>query len=156
MVLCKRKMWFPGADAMLAPKVRINPLVVELAVLNWRKSLTFYTDLLDFGVVFDRTQEGFAFLQRDDAQLMLYQANLERNLVVDDAPLTPPLGRGMNVQIQVARVEPIIQVLKSASIPFVLDPEERSYRAGDITLVVRQFAVADPDGYVIRLTERIA
>ncbi len=47
------------------------------------------------------------FLTRGNAQLMFYQANLERNLVGDDALLARPLGRGMNVQIRVNAVQPL-------------------------------------------------
>lgn len=133
----------------------INPLVVEFAVLDWRSSLTFYTDLLGFEVVFSRPEEGFVFLGLGGAQIMFYQANLERNLLAEDAPLTRPLGQGVNLQIQVETIEPLTKALASANIGLALDPEERWYRIDDSSLGVRQFAVADPDGYLLRFSQPI-
>jgi catechol 2,3-dioxygenase-like lactoylglutathione lyase family enzyme len=133
----------------------INPLVVEFAVLDWRSSLTFYTDLLGFEVVFSRPEEGFVFLKFGGAQIMFYQANLERNLLAEDTPLTRPLGQGVNLQIQVETIEPLVKALASANVGLALDPEERWYRIDNTSLGVRQFAVADPDGYLLRFSQPI-
>ena len=133
----------------------VNSLVVEFAVIDWRRSLKFYTELLGFEVVYDRPEEGFVFLQLGGAQIMFYQANLERNLVAGGAPLKPPLGVGVNLQIQVETIEPMLAALERANLELSLAPEERWYRVGDISLGVRQFAVADPDGYLLRFSERI-
>ena len=133
----------------------ISPLVVEFAVFDWRKSLDFYTDLLGFKVVYDRRDEGFVFLRLGGAQVMFYQANLERNLVTDAASLKPPLGQGMNLQIQGEAVEPLIRALTQARVALTLAPEERWYRMGNMSLGVRQFAVADPDGYLLRFSQCI-
>ena len=127
----------------------------QFAVLDWRKTLEFYTDLLGFVPLYDRPDEGFVFLKLGDAQIMIYQANLERNLVTDNAPLQPPLGRGVNLQIQVASIRTLVNALTQAQIPLVLEPEERQYRVRDEHIFVRQFAVADPDGYLLRFSERI-
>lgn len=86
---------------------------------------------------------------------MLYQANLERNLVSDDATLTRPLGRGVNLQLQTTAVAPIIETLLSNGIQLALEPEERWYRVREFELGVLQFAVADPDGYLLRFSEPI-
>jgi len=133
----------------------INPLVVEFAVLDWRKSLEFYTDLLGFKVVYDRPEEGFVFLKLGGAQVMIYQANQERNLVADTASLERPLGQGMNLQIQVEAIEPLIQALAQARVALTLAPEERWYRMGSMSLGVQQFAVADLDGYLLRFSQHI-
>ena len=142
-------------DKGVEPVPSINPLVVEFAVLDWRESLAFYTELLGFQAVFRRPEEGFVFLRLGDAQIMFYQANLERNLVADDAPLRRPLGQGVNLQIQVAAIEPLILTLERANVRLPLPPEERWYRIGDHSLGVRQFTVADPDGYLLRFSEAI-
>lgn len=46
-------------------------LIPELAVTNCNASLKFYCDILGFTIVYERKDEGFAFLERDGAQLML-------------------------------------------------------------------------------------
>lgn len=137
------------------PAPAINALVVECAVLNWRESLHFYTELLGFVVVYDRPDEGFVFLERGGAQIMFYQADLERNLVATDAPLRRPLGHGVNLQIQVQSIAPLLHALEKANIELALSPEERWYRIGTQSLGVRQFAVADPDGYLLRFSQKI-
>ena len=139
----------------MSKEIEINPLVVELAVMNWRKSLEFYTGPLGFEVLFERPEEGFVFLALGDAQIMFYQANLERNLLAKNTNLTPPLGVGMNVQIQVSSIEPMLENLAQAQIALSLQPEDRWYRIGDTGLGVRQFAVADPDGYLLRFSQVI-
>ncbi len=142
-------------EAPAAGAVAINALVPEFAVIDARASLGFYCDVLGFEVVYERPEEGFAFLSRGDAQLMLYEIGLDRTLAVGDAPLERPLGRGVNLQIQVEAIEPLTEALKVAGIGLYLPPEERWYRAGDHELGVRQFAVADPDGYLLRFSESI-
>ena len=133
----------------------INALVPELAVADWRSSVAFYRGVLGFHVAYDRPEEGFAFLVLGAAQLMIDQIGLDRTFAVKDAPLQRPLGRGMNLQLQVPMIAPLVAALEKAEIALYLPPEERWYRAGAVALGVRQFAVADPDGYLLRFSEPI-
>ena len=133
----------------------IVALVPEFAVTDWRASLGFYRDVLGFEVAYDRPKEGFAFLVLGAAQLMIYQIGLDRTFAVEGAPLERPLGRGVNLQITVAAIAPLTAALEEAGIALHLPPEERWYRAGDMELGVRQFAVADPDGYLLRFSKPI-
>ena len=142
-------------DLLVTVPVQINSLVAEFAVLDWRKSLEFYTECLGFKVTFDRPIEGFVFMEFEGAQVMFYQANLERNLVTDQAPLERPLGRGVNLQIQTKAIAPLIKRLEQTSVQLALAPEERWYRVGEFDIGVLQFAVADPDGYLLRFSEPI-
>ena len=111
--------------------IQINSLVAEFAVLDWRESLEFYTQCLGFKIAFQRPDEGFVFLEFEDAQVMFYQANLERNLVTDKATLERPLGRGVNLQIQTKSIAPLVQKLKRTGVDLSLAPEERWYRVGE-------------------------
>ena len=131
----------------------INTLVPEFAVLDHAASLAFYRSLLGFELCYERPEEGFSFLALGAAQLMIYQIGLDRTLAVGAAPLAHPLGRGMNLQIRVDRVAPLLAALEAAGVAPYLPLEERWYRAGDIEHGVRQFAVADPDGYLLRFSE---
>ena len=69
------------------------------------------------------------------------------------APLERPFGRGINFQITVDDVAPILAGLDAAGWPLFLDPEEVWYRAGTSETGVRQFLVQDPDGYLVRFSQ---
>ena len=100
---------FHGEDVL-----RSNALIPELAVQSLGESLAFYRDLLGFAVAYARPEEGFAFLQLGDAQLMLDQIGLGRTFDAD-GPLSRPLGRGLNLQIEVSAVQPLLQALERAT-----------------------------------------
>ena len=71
------------------------------------------------------------------------------------APLDQPFGRGINLQIDVPGVTPILQRLASIGWPLFKGVEDAWYRAGDVEAGQRQFIVQDPDGYLVRLVERL-
>jgi catechol 2,3-dioxygenase-like lactoylglutathione lyase family enzyme len=73
-------------------------LVPELLVADLHESLRFWRDLCGFTVAFDRLDEGFAYLDRDGAQIMLEERGRNRNWVT--ALLEALLGRGVNFQSQ--------------------------------------------------------
>jgi catechol 2,3-dioxygenase-like lactoylglutathione lyase family enzyme len=84
---------------------------------------------------------------------------LEQSMTQDrlwpKAELTRPFGRGVNFQIEVSNVDQLHSVLLAAGNEFFLPLEERWYRRDGSELGVRQFAVQDPDGYLIRLSQSI-
>lgn len=125
-------------------------LVPELAVSDWRKSRTFYCDLLGFDCRYDRPEEGFAYLALGEAELMIDQIGLGRTFDNGHAPTDPPFGRGLNLQIEVDSIAPLLTALEGAGWPLFLPPEEKWYRRGAQELGNRQFVVADPDGYLLR------
>ena len=125
-------------------------LVPELSISDLQSSLRFWRDLCGFAVVFDRPEEGFAYLDRDGAQLMLDQRGLTRDW--ETGPMEVPYGRGVNFQVRVASLEPILAALAGANWPLFLAPEEKWYRTGTVETGVRQFLVQDPDGYLVRFS----
>ncbi|MGD1933141.1 MAG: bleomycin resistance protein [Candidatus Phaeomarinobacter sp.] len=130
-----------------------NTLVPELTVSDYATSLAFYQDVLGFDVSYERPEEGFGFLSRDGAQLMLDQASEGRTFAVEGAALERPFGRGLNLQIEVDDIAQLLAALEEADITLFLPLEDKWYRAGDIERGNRQFAVADPDGYLLRFFE---
>lgn len=128
-----------------------NALVPELAVSDWRTSRAFYCDLVGFEVAYERPEEGFSFLTLGDAQLMIDQIGIGRTFEVEDAPVERPFGRGLNMQIRVADVSIILDRLAAAGVPLYLPLEEKWYRRDAYEVGNRQFIVADPDGYLLRL-----
>ncbi len=133
----------------------MSQLVPELTVSSYTNSITFYCDVLGFKRQYERPDEGFGFLVLGDAQLMLDQADRGRTFAVDDAPLEKPFGRGINFQIEVQEIEPILARLRDAGVPLYLPPEDKWYRVGTEERGNRQFAVADPDGYLLRFFENL-
>jgi hypothetical protein len=79
---------------------------------------------------------------------MLEQAGIGRNWLL--GPLAAPFGRGMNLQITVADSDALATRLIDAGVILVMEPETKWYRTGDTEAGVRQFLVADPDGYLAR------
>jgi catechol 2,3-dioxygenase-like lactoylglutathione lyase family enzyme len=128
-------------------------LVPELLITDLQKSLWFWRDLCGFLVVFDRPEEGFAYLDRDGAQVMLDRRGLTRDW--ETGPMEIPYGRGVNFQVRVLSLEPVLAALAAADWPLFLAPEEKWYRTGAEETGVRQFLVQDPDGYLVRFAARL-
>jgi len=130
-----------------------NALVPEFTVTDWQASLRFYCDILGFSCRYQRSEEGFAYLERDGAELMIDQINQGRTFGGQYLPTEYPFGRGLNVQIRVSAIDPILASLQAANIPLFLPLEEKWYRNGNMEAGNRQFVVADPDGYLLRFYE---
>jgi catechol 2,3-dioxygenase-like lactoylglutathione lyase family enzyme len=128
-------------------------LVPELLVVDINKSLRFWCDVCGFAMLFDRPDEGFAYLDLDGAQIMLDEIGKTRDWLT--GPLERPLGRGINLQIRVPAVEPILAALARAGWPLFMEAEQKWYRTGDVETGVHQFLVQDPDGYLIRFSAYI-
>ena len=139
-------------DMSRAPRPALIP---ELAVSDWRKSRDFYCDLLGFTIDYDREEDGFAMLALGHARLMIDQIGTGRTFDDGHLPDRYPFGRGVNLQIEVPGVQPILDRLAQADHPLLLPFEETWYRKGAVELGQRQFAVADPDGYLLRLFESL-
>ena len=127
-------------------------LVPELVVTDIARSLAFWCGLVGFEVRYDRPDEGFAYLGLGGADVMLdeYRPGSRYWLT---RPVETPLGNGMNLQIEVEAVAPILERLAGAVWPLSMPVEDAWYRRGDQEIGQRQFVVADPDGYVLRLAE---
>lgn len=129
-------------------------LVPELYCTDFTASLRFYTEVLGFSVCYDRPEECFAYLAREGAELMIEQTvDHARRFVI--GALKPPLGRGMNLQIEVSAVDALYATVCDAGAKLFLPIEERWYRRGAEAVGNRQFVVADPDGYLLRFFESL-
>lgn len=131
-----------------------NALVPELIVTTLGTSLGFWVDQLGFAIAYQRPEEGFAYLDLHGAQIMLEQYDPDAGQWLT-APLAPPFGRGINLQIDVPAVSPILRRLAILGWPLFRDVEDAWYRAGEVETGQRQFIVQDPDGYLVRLVERL-
>ncbi|GAA3854869.1 VOC family protein [Celeribacter arenosi] len=130
-------------------------LIPEFAVTDWRASRAFYCDLIGFSVDYERPEDGFSMLQLGSARLMIDQIGVGRTFGDGHLPDAYPFGRGLNVQIEVPDVDVILARLESAGRDLYLPLEDRWYRNDETELGNRQFVVADPDGYLLRLFQHI-
>lgn len=113
------------------------------------RSLEFWCGLCGFAVEYQREEEGFAYVVRGSAHVMLEQQGFGRNWIT--GPLERPLGRGINLQISVPDLEPILSALAAADYPLFMEPETKWYRVTPQEETgVNQFLVTDPDGYLVR------
>jgi catechol 2,3-dioxygenase-like lactoylglutathione lyase family enzyme len=128
-------------------------LVPELLVTELATSLNFWVKLCGFEILYDRPEEGFAYLHSGTAHVMLEQIGVGRNWV--PGALESPLGRGVNFQVTVPAIVPLVERFSSAHWPLFMAPEEKWYRTGDTVAGVCQFLVQDPDGYLVRFSSSL-
>lgn len=128
-----------------------NQLVPELYIVDFKKSLDFYVHILGFSIVYQREEEGFAYLAYGQAQIMIDEIGESRTW--HTAKFEYPLGRGINFQIEVEDVEALYKKLKDNNIPIFLEMEEKWYRKNNKEVGNKQFLVQDPDGYLLRFAQ---
>jgi hypothetical protein len=71
------------------------------------------------------------------------------------ATLVHPYGRGVNFQLMIKSVEPILQSLREKNYPLFDELSENWYRVNNTLFGNKEFLVKDPDGYVLRFAEDI-
>ncbi|MBL1419197.1 MAG: VOC family protein [Alphaproteobacteria bacterium] len=131
----------------------MTALVPEFAVSDIKQSLEFYVSVLGFEIKYQRPEEGFAYLNIGAAELMLDQLNLGRDFNIDEKPPAHPFGRGLNVQIKVDDLAPMLNAIKTGGLKLYLPLEEKYYRKDDVEIGQSQFVIADPDGYLLRFCQ---
>ena len=124
-------------------------LTPELKVLDFTKSLDFYTRLAGFEILYDRPEEDFAMLGINGARLMI-EGLTDKSRTWEVGKLERPFGRGINFQIAVPDVQSLYENFKKANYPIFRDMEEKWYRVKDKETGHKQFLVQDPDGYLLR------
>lgn len=127
-------------------------MVPELTVSDFKKSLSFYTDLLGFKVRYRREEPDFVYLEQDTAHIMLEE---KHNESWETAELDPPLGRGVNFQIELADIDKIYKKLAKAGYPYFEDMDEEWYETDTSISGQKEFLVQDPDGYLLRFVQHL-
>jgi len=131
--------------------MKSNSLVPELSITDYQKTLHFYTEILGFKIEYQREEEGFAYLSHGESQIMIDQIGLTRTWMTGE--LEYPLGRGINLQIEVPDVDKLLKRLYQNNISLFMELEEKWYRKDDVEVGNKQFLVQDPDGYLLRFFE---
>ncbi len=127
-----------------------NVMVPELTVTDFKKSLAFYTDILGFQIRNQREKPDFAYLEHEKAQIMIEQFHESS---WNTAELSYPLGRGINLQIELTNTQPILDRLKKSNVKLYRDIKESWYDTGSLSSGQKEFLVQDPDGYLLRFTQ---
>ncbi|OZT86176.1 hypothetical protein CIK04_03395 [Vibrio sp. 03_296] len=127
-----------------------NPMVPELSVSDFAKSLNFYCEMLGFKVRSQRESPDFVYLELEQVQIMLEQ--IHDNAWVTGS-LETPLGRGVNFQIELSDIAPVYERLESAGVSLFKEQKDTWYDVGDSLSGQREFLVQDPDGYLLRFSQ---
>jgi len=127
--------------------MKFNKLIPELTVSDMKKSIHFYTKIIGFKIEYRR--EKFAFLSFQGTQIMIETCKSRWKT----GKLEYPFGRGINFQIEVDNISPIIKSLKNNKYPIKIEPKANWYRKSNLLMGNREFLVMDPDGYLLRFTQ---
>ncbi|MCX7116217.1 MAG: VOC family protein [Gammaproteobacteria bacterium] len=136
----------------------VLPMTPELYCINLKVSLAFYMDILEFKMLYQREEEGFAMLEYQGARIMLDEIkhpSVSGSRTWITAPLEKPLGRGIHLQIKTNDVATLYKKVCEGSATIFLPLEEKCYLAGEVELHHQQFIILDPDGYMLRFVEVI-
>ena len=130
----------------------INSLVPELWCSDFEQSLSFYTQILGFSVVQRKGTAQHAYLELQGSQIMI--ASWKQDGTWEPAVLEKPYGRGINFQLFVNNVHEIYQtVTKTGFKPFV-DLYTMTYWTNHGMDERTEFGLLDPDGYLLRFSQR--
>jgi len=140
---------------MTARQTPTQRLVPELYCRDFGVSFAFYRDVLGFRARYERPEDRFAYLDREGAEMMLEEVTADHDFTWLTGPLETPFGRGINFQIEVADLEGLLGSISCNGTKLRREPWEKWYRAGDRDVGQRQFLVQDPDGYLLRFSQRL-
>lgn len=131
--------------------MKSNTLLPELYVIDFKKSLQFYTDILGFKLEYQRSNPLFAFLSYQGSQLMIQQDDEDEDW--HNGIPEYPYGRGLNFQIETDNVQKIIESLKQYNYPLKRGVKDSWYKVKDTLHGCREFLVMDPSGYLLRFSQ---
>lgn len=123
-------------------------LVPELYCTSLEKTLSFYVDLLNFKVLYQREEEKFIYLGKGNVELMFEEVGVGRNWITEK--LEYPFGRGVNFQIEVDYIDDLYKAVNQNGLKPFMHLEEKWYRKNNDLVGNRQFIIQDPDGYLLR------
>jgi hypothetical protein len=127
-------------------------LVPELLVTELDLSLAFHVELCGFRIRISRPEDGFAYLELGHAQIMLEKLS---DKAWQTAHLSPPLGRGINLQIEVAEIKALHASVTQAEWPLFAPLTTQWYRDGTIEHGQTEFLLQNPDGYLLRFMQNL-
>ena len=133
--------------------MRFNNILPELYVMDFNKSLNFYTKILGFKLEYDRLDQLFAFLSYQGSQLMIQQEDDDEEW--HNGKPEYPYGRGINFQIETDDVQKIINSLSKNKYPLKRGFKESWYKVKNELHGCREILVLDPSGYLLRFSQSL-
>jgi len=129
--------------------MKFSKITPNLVVADMEKSLKFYRDVLGFSVsqtVPDKAPFIFAWMKRNDAELFL-------NVNMPPQPGEPglyagkPIGGGtLSLYLVMEGIDELYATVQQQQIPIVIAMHKQFYG-------MKEFAVHDPDGYLLIFAE---
>ena len=130
--------------------MKLTGLTPNVITADIARSTAFYRDVLGFSVartVPDEAPFVFAWLERDGVNVFLNDLDAVRK----DSPAGAPIDVGKSGVMMFIDVEDVLGFWRT-----VKDAARVIMPIKDQWYGMREFSVADPDGYVITFAERIA
>ncbi|HAG12248.1 MAG TPA: aldoketomutase [Ruminococcus sp.] len=129
--------------------MKFNALIPELTVTDLERSRAFYVGVLQFRIEYERPENRFLFLSRENIQLMPEEENGHWSV----GELRYPFGRGINFEMTVSDVDALYRAVLDAGMKPFRELTVNRYRNGSGEIVQKEFLVQDPDGYLLRFTD---
>jgi len=121
-------------------------LRIELFVADVGRSADFYARVLGFER--EHESEGYVAMRRGSARIGIgAYADLPRDHYLRRAPEGAALGLGVEIVVEVDDIEAAFAVVRDAGQPLLSPLRDRPWG-------LRDFRLADPDGYYLRITSR--
>jgi uncharacterized glyoxalase superfamily protein PhnB len=135
---------------MQSTPTKFNKVTPNLVVADMEKSLTFYRDVLGFSVsqtVPDKAPFIFAWMKRDNADIFLNQ-NMPPQPGAPDLYAGRPVGGGtLSLYLAMDGIDDLYAKIQQQKVPIVIAMHKEFYG-------MREFAVHDPDGYLLIFAEQ--
>lgn len=132
--------------------MKFLPILAELYVTDFNKSINFYRDIIGFKIEYQRQNPNFAFLSYNGSQIMIQELKPGEK---EEEQLEYPFGRGINFQIETKSVQEIINSLDKHKYPLKRGIKDSWYRGDGKEYGCRETLVMDPDGYLFRFSEEL-
>ena len=100
------------------------PLVPELKCDDYKASYNFYTEILEFKVLYVRENEGFAMFEHEGSQIMIDSLSVCSRFV--DGVMEKPYGRGVSFQIRTSDVSKVYERIVGNDHPIFLFAHNRN------------------------------
>ena len=131
--------------------MNFNAMVPELTVSNIAQTKAFYLGKLGFRLEYERAEEKFLFASYEGSQFMFEQFHADGWNVGE---LSYPYGRGVNFSIASSNLEALYALVLKHRIEPYRALRETAYSCDGKEEIQKEFLIQDPDGYLLRFTER--
>lgn len=133
--------------------MKYNALIPELIVSDFKNSLDFYHKKIGFSIEYRRKDPYFAFLSLEGSQIMIQEIASQNTWEIKRPQY--PFGCGINFQIMVKSVDIIATRSKKTGINIIEDISNNMYKTTRGVEKQKELVVSDPDGYVLRFSEKV-